>query len=348
MDISEITLQGLTRTLENATLLFEITTRCNLKCEHCFKNDFNKELTLTQIGAILEKVCAFGVIDLVLTGGEPFLREDIFEIVDIAEDCGIQEIAFTTNGTLLDNSKIIKQIKKRGDLIGPIMVSFNGVTAETHDFIRGKGEFDRLMGIIQKKQLRKLPLGLNITIGKWNFLEFNDFFELSKSFNGKNFNFLPFLPLGKGKFLKDQVLSPAQCLSMIKMAKSKQDEGYQVQFCFLPYANLYGELTSCCNLFTEFINITAQGHVVPCLYMHKYDCGSILEMDMDEIFSSQIIQTLSDPKKIREKIVGHCKACSEFNVCMGGCKLVTYALKGTIFESDPLCPITNKKTVSYY
>ncbi len=334
------------KTLENATLLFEITTRCNLKCKHCFKNDFSKELTLSQIRTILEKVCAYGVTDLVLTGGEPFLREEIFEIIDTAEDCGIQEIAFTTNGTLLDNSTIIKQIKKRGDLIGPIMVSFNGATAETHDFIRGKGEFDRLIQILRRKELRELPLGLNIAIGKWNFQEFNAFFELSKTFNGKYYNFLPFLPLGKGDLLKDQVLSPTQCHKMIEMAKQKLEEKYLVQFCFVPYANLYGELTSCCNLFTEFINITAQGHVVPCLYIHKYDCGSLLEMDMDEIFANQIIQTFSDPVKIRNKIEGYCKTCSEFEVCTGGCKLVTYAFKGTIFESDPLCPIANKEIPS--
>lgn len=325
--------------LANGTLLLEITTACNLNCQHCFKNEFKEELTLNQVKIVLEKVCAFGVTDLVLTGGEPFLREDIFHIIDHAKVCGIEEISITTNGTLLSNSAIIKQIKKRLDVINPIMVSFNGVGSETHDYIRGEGEFNRLMKILQKTELKKFHLGLNITIGKWNLHEFDKFFELSKEFNGEIFNFLPFIPLQRGKSMMDQVLSPAECLKMIKLAITKQQEGHNIQFCFTPYANLYAHLTSCCDLFTGFINITARGRVVPCLYMHNYDCGSILEMDLEEIFLNPTIQVIRDPLKLREKLEGPCKTCAEFEVCKGGCKLVTYAFKGTIFESDPLCPI---------
>ena len=132
--------------IDNAGALFEVTNACNLHCKHCYKMPLGgNDLTLGQIKYILEKISDFGIKRLLLTGGEPFLRNDLFEIIDYAVECNIEDIEINTNGTLLDDATIINEIKERLDTIIGLPVSIDGARSETHDFIRGKGQFTKLL-----------------------------------------------------------------------------------------------------------------------------------------------------------------------------------------------------------
>ncbi|MFX1297707.1 MAG: radical SAM protein, partial [Promethearchaeota archaeon] len=107
--------------LKNATALFEITNKCNLRCKHCYKENLDgNDLTLEQIQTILEKLSAFGISHLILTGGEPLLRKDLFQIIDFAIKNEIKNCAINTNGILLDDPKILNEIKDRLDIISSI------------------------------------------------------------------------------------------------------------------------------------------------------------------------------------------------------------------------------------
>ena len=324
----------------NSVLLFEITTKCNLNCAHCFGNkNTDKILSLHQIEQIFIKANSYGIRDLILTGGEPFLREDIFEVIHFAKKSGIKNIAITTNGLMLENESIVRNIKKNLNTIAQLYVGFNGATSTTHDFIRGEGQFDKLIRILQNKSLRKIPIGIDVCIGKWNVHELYDFFKMAEIFNGRFFNFVPFVPIGTGKILFDQVLSPEECKAMLEMVKEKRKEGYIVDLCFTPYAKVIDEeLTGCCNLLSEFLTITAQGEVIPCLYMKDYNLGSFLTNDLEQIYSDPKSDFFLQPQNYKSKIKGSCSQCLNFNICEGGCKIVTYALRGTIFDTDPLCP----------
>ena len=324
----------------NSVLLFEITTKCNLNCTHCFGNkSTNDLLTLSQIKQILTKANSYGVADLILTGGEPFLREDIFEIIRSAKKSGIKNIAITTNGLMLENENVVRDIKKNLDTIAQLYIGFNGATSATHDFIRGEGQFDKLIQILQNRSLRKAPIGIDVCIGKWNVHELYDFFEMAEMFNGRFFNFVPFVPIGAGKNLIDQVLSPQECMTMLEMVKEKKKEGYFVDLCFTPYAKVIDEeLTGCCNILSEFLTITAQGDVVPCLYMKDYNLGSFLTNNLEQIYSNPKAKYFLQPQNYQNKMEGYCNRCPSFHICEGGCRVVTYALKGTIFDTDPLCP----------
>ncbi len=61
-------------------------------------------------------------------------------------------------------------------------------------------------------------------------------------------------------------------------------------------------------------------------------------MDLDEILSNPIAELFRKPKKFKKQVSGYCNSCSKFKSCKGGCNLITYALKGTLYDSDPLCP----------
>ncbi len=326
--------------LKRAIALFEITNACNMDCRHCYRQDLGGiQLNLEEVKIIIEKISKGGVTSLILTGGEPLIRNDIFEIVDYANDCGMEDVVINTNGIKLKDPTIIAEIERRLDIISALPVSFDGARPETHDFVRGEGQFLHLMKVLENKLLAEFPIGINVTLGKWNFKDFAPFFELYDKLKALDINFGIFVPFGAGKQLVDQVLSPAQCRELIELSKEKYEAGYEVELCSVPASRLITKEISglCCEVFKDVITITAKGNVIPCI-LYDFNCGSLLEMDLKKILSTELVKLFRNPKKFKRKMTGYCNSCQKFHLCKGGCKLVTYSLKGTIFDSDPLCP----------
>ncbi|MHA1380143.1 MAG: radical SAM/SPASM domain-containing protein [Candidatus Helarchaeota archaeon] len=333
-------------------VLFEITKNCNLNCKHCYtvspqeKEDFvNEDLSLDQIKYILEKIKPYNIKTLNLTGGEPFLRSDLFEIIDFATDCGFESIVINTNGTLFFNDpNLVKQVEMRLNIISAVVVSFDGATAKTHDFIRGKGEFNNLMRNLEVVKNSNLPLGINVTLGKWNIHEFFEFIRLYEKYKAFFMNFGVFLPIGNGIKLKDQLLTKNEIKKIINAVVTKKLASYNVDLCSVPYSRITDSNISgyCCNVFTDFITITSKGLVIPCI-IYDLNCGSLLDpkIELNEILMHPIAQIFRDNSKLRDRMKGSCKICSNFEICKGGCHLLTYALKNDVFESDDLCPISN-------
>ncbi|MFX1325182.1 MAG: SPASM domain-containing protein, partial [Promethearchaeota archaeon] len=149
--------------------------------------------------------------------------------------------------------------------------------------------------------------------------------------------------LGLGKKLIDQVLSPEECKIMLEKVNEKKQEGNFVDLCFTPYAKIISEdLCGCCNLLSEFLTVTAQGEVVPCLYLTDFNLGSFLTNDLEQIYSNPKANYFLEPENYKKYIKGYCNQCPDYSICGGGCKVVSYALKGSIFETDPLCPYANR------
>ncbi len=328
-------------------VLFEVTRSCNLNCKHSYASApqkkqgiISKNLTLEQIKQVFKKIEPHHIKNLALTGGEPFLRNDLFEIVDQAGMNGFESIIINTNGVLLNEGSTLEHVKDRTDLITSIMISLDGATRSTHDFIRGSGQFDNLMVIFEKISKENIPFGLNVTLGNWNFHEIEKFFAIHEKYNASYINFGIFFPLGNGASIKDEVLNPKDYSKLIKITSEKKKTGINVDLCSVPYSRIVNDDISgyCCNIFTDFITITSEGNVIPCLF-YEINCGNLLSMDLNEILENPMAKTLRDPAKLRAKMKGRCKNCEEFETCRGGCNLLTFLLKNDFFESDPLCPI---------
>jgi MoaA/NifB/PqqE/SkfB family radical SAM enzyme len=121
---------------ENSVLLFEITTICNLNCSHCFGNKSQEKiLTFSQAKQVFDKIASYNVRDLILTGGDPFLREDIFNILQYAKKSGIENVAITTNGFLLDNKDVVRKIKKNLEVITQIYLILTNTIKSTKNNI---------------------------------------------------------------------------------------------------------------------------------------------------------------------------------------------------------------------
>ena len=123
---------------------WELTKACNLVCKHCRAEAINKplsdELTTQEGKAILDDIISFSKPIIILTGGEPLMREDILDLAAYGTERGLRMV-LATNGTLLDDNWV-KELKKVG--IKRVSVSIDGASAESHDNFRGvSGAFDK-------------------------------------------------------------------------------------------------------------------------------------------------------------------------------------------------------------
>lgn len=178
-------------------LQINLTTRCNLKCQICttykVPSLIDQELTSTEIKQIVLQAAELGLKKIVFSGGEPFLRNDIFEIISFLRENTKMEVIITTNGTLVDSLLAEKIIQAK---INHLQVSLDGATDKTHDLVRGDGAFAKTteaLRILNKIGKSSLALGLSFTVTRLNYKEMPSFLELGRVLGVDNILFIPFI-----------------------------------------------------------------------------------------------------------------------------------------------------------
>lgn len=149
--------------LNGVILIWNLTNRCNLYCKHCYAwaNSEKEELSFEEVKEVIEELPANGVRFAILSGGEPLLREDIYEVSELLRKRGIKTY-LSTNGLLI-NSENIRDIKKYFDYVG---ISIDG-DPEVHDKFRGKkGSFKESLKAIELSLSEGIRTGLRFTLTK--------------------------------------------------------------------------------------------------------------------------------------------------------------------------------------
>lgn len=164
------------------TIRIDITGECNLKCKHCqasmFLNKSSESLSTQKWKCIITELAKSGCITIGFLGGEPLLRKDIFEIMSHARSLGIK-VTLTTNGILLTEKTISKLI----ELKCSVFISLDGHNPDTHNFIRGKGSFERTLRNLKKFRAKlnnenNNLLGISYVVCKSNISYHEEIFEL--------------------------------------------------------------------------------------------------------------------------------------------------------------------------
>ena len=151
-------------------LFWETTTGCNLECMHCRRLNVSRQLAKNDLTtkeglAFIDALTTTEKPILVLSGGEPLMRSDIFELAAHAIECGLT-VALATNGTLV-TKKIAGKIKSVG--IDRVSISIDGKSAKTHDgFRKLPGSFDRALEGIAHLRAQDVPVQINSTVAKHN------------------------------------------------------------------------------------------------------------------------------------------------------------------------------------
>lgn len=317
-----------------------ITGACNLNCLHCSTNARKKlpnELSTDEAINVIEQLANLGIFQLGFSGGEPLLRKDIFELIEIATDKGIL-VGIGTNG-LIFTPDIAKELRDLG--IDHVQVSLDGATPETHEKQRGVPNiFQKAINAIKICVREEVKVHTCFTSTRINFKELENVIDLCAQLGVNRFNWSRFVPLGRGT--KSLDLTSREWKDQTEIFMKKRDQ-YEIieRMEFITHTSqivLHDPSLMKQNLFQGCvagitkIAIWQDGSVSPCA-VFDMRIGNVRETSLAEIWrkSSELIK-LRD----RSNLKGKCRDCKFVEFC-GGCRGVAYHYTGDYLAEDPRC-----------
>jgi len=325
---------------------WHITNLCNLRCKHCYQDDFSHryDLDWRELKKISNNI--LGTLNqwnqtatIHLTGGEPLLKQELFSLLEnLDQSPVVEELGIITNG-LLFNQDVIQRLAKFSKL-KKIKVSLDGADEETNDSIRQENTFKRVIrniSLIKKKS--SFEIILMLTVMRRNVRSLSAFYKLSKELFIDGFIIERFIPLGKGRERMDEVLSKEEwrelvetLLNLFSIEEKNALLSYQAF-----QVNFNGEepelLGAPCVIGRDGLCIMPEGNILPCRRF-PIPIGNLLTHSLKEIWErSDLLEKLRRKKNLK----GGCGRC-DMEDCRG-CRSLALALTGDYLEEDPHCPL---------
>jgi radical SAM protein with 4Fe4S-binding SPASM domain len=325
-------------------IAFEVTRRCRYSCRHCRAGagaDFDEDLSTSQCKKILRSVARYNKCVIILTGGEPMEREDIYELISFGTKLGLRMV-MATCGYLIDEDSMTK-IKEAGILA--LSFSLDGASAEMHDkFRESKGAFDAAVNAARLAKKAGVKFQINTTISKLNIDEAVGIGELALQLGAYCYNPFILVPAGRGKELIDCVLEPVEYEALLnELLDMKLNSKIQLRVtCGPQFARIAAQSSAekrlddvrGCLGGTEFGFISYKGDVQICGFLN-ISAGNLVENNFN---FGKIWRNSEFLKRIRNRAgyTGKCRLCDFVGIC-GGCRARAFAVSGDCLASDPVC-----------
>jgi radical SAM protein with 4Fe4S-binding SPASM domain len=322
------------------TLHLELTDSCNLRCRHCSAGNLPRNermLTLEELEGLFTSMKRIGTFRLGLTGGEPLLRDDLMDIIDLAVKYGLSP-CLTTNGLLL-TEEIAEELGKRA--LAWLNISLEGATPQTHDYIRGKGTFNQVLERIATAS-KSCRFSLAFTLMKMNYHESRACAKLAKQVGAEAAVFRPLYPIGTASLHTELMLSFSEYLAALDelAAMEKELNTSNAQFCNNHPWGPQTRIDSRSIVYNNFgcgagnlvCSVSVSGEVSPCSYLpSSYIAGNIKQEPLEHIWSNSPVF-----KHIRSlKSNKFCEKCKSYRICRGGCRARAVAISHSINAPDP-------------
>ncbi|NPB06415.1 MAG: radical SAM protein [Aquificae bacterium] len=332
-------------------LIWNLTNRCNLYCKHCYAwaNREREELTLDEIKALIPQLKNEGVKFVILSGGEPLQREDLFEVAKLLKEAGFKT-SLSTNGLLINRDNL-PLIKSCFDYVG---VSVDG-RPETHDRFRGKdGAFKGAVKALELCLEEGIPAGLRFTLTKATEQDLPYAFELARSLGVPKLYISHLVYAGRGTRLTgpekrryrslvefivnksfellDELTvvtgnNEADAAVLYELFKRRYPE--HAPYLYESLLNWGGNQAG-----VRLVNINHKGEVRPDPFFF-HSLGSVRERSFSEIWRGNGLLT-----RLRERprrVKGKCESCAYLPVCNGNSRARAYYATGDYFGEDPAC-----------
>ena len=316
-------------------LSWNVTLKCNLKCSHCYINAKESKLP-DELSTDAAKMLIHQIIEvsrplLILSGGEPLLREDIYEIIRYGTDRGLR-MGMGSNGMLIDD-EVAGKLKDAG--MWTVAISLDSSIPERHDEFRGvKGCWEHAVNAIRVLKKADIEVQVNCTVTQQNYDEVDDIMALAESLGVDNFHLFFLVPTGRGTDIED--ITPQMYEDMIRSTLAKTTK-YKLNVkpsCapqFMRVAKDQGVDMSRwvrgCMAGLYYCRIYPSGEVTPCPYM-PVSLGNIRERSFKDIwFNSEVFRALRDFDQLK----GKCGACEHRDVC-GGCRARAYGVTTELMD----------------
>ena len=339
-------------------IFWELTTGCNLRCIHCRASATElmspKDLSFTECCNVVDQIAEYAPFILVLSGGEPLWRRDVFDIARRAKGKKIR-VALATNGTLIDEP-MAQRIADAG--IERVAISLDGADSGTHDTFRGhQGAFDSaIRGVNLLKELG-VSTQINTTVSRHNEHQLPEILKLSQDLGVQAFHMFLLVPVGCGLTIQDdQAITGDDAERILGWFYDRSlDSGLELKATCAPHyyrimrqrrveARRAGEsvpelpkhgmhaVTKGCLAGSAVCFISHKGEVFPCGYL-PVAAGSVREQGFREIWeNAEIFEQLRDTQNLE----GKCGLCEFKNVCLG-CRARAYGMTGDYLAEEPFC-----------
>jgi radical SAM protein with 4Fe4S-binding SPASM domain len=332
---------------------WHVTERCNLRCAHCYQDAYKgQELKFKDQLGILHQIMELLALwrrtcgrrlggHITVTGGEPFARPDFPDLIKVfSANRGAFSYAILTNGSLIDQD--MANWLGGMENLGPsyVQVSVEG-NRETHDRIRGEGNFDITAAAIERLVRAGLRTVISFTAHRGNFREFPEVARLGRSLKVARVWADRLIPHGSGAAMRDLVLSPDETREFFQIMKKARREGglfraFQKTEIAMHRALQFlvgGGTAYKCVAGDQMVTIQPNGDVYPCRRM-PVRVGNLLKTPLQELYySADLFRALRDQSRLDES----CLNCRHAQACGGGLRCLSQAVNGDPFQPDPGC-----------
>lgn len=355
---------------EELRLLFwETTAGCNLECVHCRRLDVSKQLMkndLTTEEALLfvRNLASFAKPILVLSGGEPLFRPDIFQIALCARDCGLP-VALATNGTLIDEH-LAHAIVDSG--IRRVAISIDGADESTHDnFRRQPGSLAAAIRGFRNLHRLGMSMQINCTVTRHNVHQIEQLYSMALELGADALHLFMLVPVGCGVQIAQSNMLPAEEYERVlnwMYDKSKLNQVHLKATCAPHYFLVMRQraeadhihvepthgpgkpgnghdmaaMTRGCLAGSAICFVSHTGEVFPCGYL-PISAGNVKRRNMRDIWNhSEVFARLRDV----EQLEGKCGLCEFKKICLG-CRARAFSATGNYMAEEPFCVYEPKR-----
>ncbi len=359
---------GILSSGQGPVVIWNLIRRCNLTCKHCYATSADKEfpgeLSTGKILSVMEDLKSFSVPVLILSGGEPLMHPDIFEISHRAKNMGFYT-GLSSNGTLITENNIQAIINTDYDYVG---ISIDGIR-ETHDrFRRCQGAFDEALQGIRLCRDAGIKVGLRFTLTKDNRQDLPALLQLMEDedinkFYLSHLNYAGRGNKNRGDDLHHKMTREAMdllfetCWQDVLQGRKREfvtgnndADGVYLLFWIRKHYPEYAKQVE--TMLTQWggnasginiANIDNTGYVHPDTMWWDYSIGNVKKRHFSEIWMDTSDPLMAGLKQKSRPLEGRCASCQYRSICGGNSRTRAWQLSGNFWAEDPGCYLTNKE-----
>lgn len=356
------------------TVAWEITRSCALACVHCRAEAIPKrdphELTTGEAHTLIDQVVEIGKPILVVTGGDPMMRRDVYDLLEYGVSRGLR-MALSPSATALVTRRALERVRDIG--VSMVHISLDGSDAAAHDSFRGvAGSFERTMRILQDCRELGIPLQIGTSVTRRNVADLPNIAARVRKADARVWSLFFLVPTGRGR-VEDMITPQQQEATLQWMYTISQKAPFHVRTAVTPAyrrvviqrrreeeqasrtadagasAPITWEQTGAGYSFRQataptgrgvndgngFCFVSHTGDVYPSGFL-QIAAGNVREQSLRSIYrDSTLFRELRDPSLLK----GACGQC-EFRAVCGGSRARAYAMTGDYLAADPSCPYT--------
>ncbi len=332
-------------------VIYNVTAKCNLHCRHCYAAELQGGVELSTdeaLGVVEEVARCFGKdTKLIFSGGEPLLREDVYDLIEHASRLGLRA-SLATNGTLI-TEQVAEKLRKSG--LTEVSISLDAASPEIHDQIRGQGNFEKALEGLKACRRAGLEILIDPCVFSFNVEQVLELLGLAEELGAKGLRIFHYIPMGRGKhelpsaqlttdkysewlqrLYNEQLRKPNISIYVTQTPQYTLLLAKGVETGSSIASKMYEELKPGCRAGTHTLSIKHNGDVTPCP-LWTTALGNLRSQSLREALNSELARKLRDKQRY---LKGKCADCIYVDVC-GGCRVRAYQATGDYFSEDPLC-----------